>query len=122
MTIVALILLCSITVYLSVFIGMFISIEELSDKVVSNVQDKIVIYISQLLDKLKTVSHVGADLYNYGLLNKSQIREYLFRQYNNSGVLTGYFFSTPSERYAVIELFGSLFYKFLRILELYETW
>ncbi|KAG2392994.1 hypothetical protein C9374_009571 [Naegleria lovaniensis] len=108
--IISLILLCSIMVYLSVFIGMFISIEELSRKVVSNVEDKIVLYISQMLDKLKMVSNIGADLYNYGLLDKTQMRDYIFRQYNNSEILTGYFFATPTERYAVIELFGSLYY------------
>ncbi|KAG2392340.1 hypothetical protein C9374_012592 [Naegleria lovaniensis] len=109
---ISLILVCSISVYMSVFIGLYTSNDELLSKVINNVEDKIIIFITQLLEKLRLASNVGADVYNYGLIDKPQMRDYIFRQYNNSAIQTGYFFATPSERYSVIEVLGSLFYTY----------
>ncbi|KAG2389400.1 hypothetical protein C9374_013960 [Naegleria lovaniensis] len=107
LTISILIILCSITIYVSVFIGLYTSIDELSNKVVMNAQDKIVTFLDGYMGKLKLMAQLGAQQYNSAIgihtFTKDLFRSYMFHLTKQSGVFVGYFlyFHPYSERYAV---------------------
>ncbi|EFC42335.1 predicted protein [Naegleria gruberi] len=109
-----LIIVCAITVYLAVFVGMYSSVDELTNKMIQTVQGQVTNYIDRFLGELKMSSKLAAGHYNNGLVAKKDYRQYLYQGFNNSGVFVGYFLqvNNHSERFSYVIINGNFLYTY----------
>ncbi|KAG2388979.1 hypothetical protein C9374_014379 [Naegleria lovaniensis] len=101
-SIILLVVLSSVATYLSVFIGLYTSIDTMTSMVVANVMDKIELHLNIVLGRMSTMSRIAAEHYSYGLVTLPYYREYFFTAYKLYGIFLGYGFPYPSERYNYI--------------------
>ena len=99
-SVISLVLLCSISVYLSVFIGMYYSNEQLTENVVVNLENEITNFLNMILNEMSVTARTAADHYNHGVSTMKDFRQYLYTPFKLSKLSVGYAFGNPSERYS----------------------